>query len=866
MILFQSLLRRFRIKALALRVALILSAGLLPADAEYYKYVDEHGNITFTDDLSNVPEEERSNAKKLKEPKPSQPSRRERPPDRPNSKTEVRGGNQTTSAEMQRLNLSLLLGAEEGSRSQVESALARGADINAVDSFRHRSPLAAAAEAGHLHIVELLIDRGANINLADQVGTTPLVAAILRDRTEAAALLVRRGADVNLISGKMNVTLPLVLAAKHNRVEIARILLENGARVNLQDGATGAYSLGEAVLQGSIKMVRLLIQHGAEVNFRLTGKADRPPHEVKQRTPIMIATHSGLYGAAAQIIKKGADLNLKDEYGDNALTIAARRDQVEIAALLLKAGANPNGEGGNGSTPLAIAAADGNIPLIKILLEAGADVNRTLRQHGLGGSALHFATGAGQPEAVRLLLDAGAVVDSRDKDERTPLMRAVAVGGITAEERSFEVVGLLIGKGADVNASDRHQDPPLLTAARVGSDKTVVLLLKKGANPNAVNRYKQDALLQASDACRPSIVSILAKTGANVRARVFGETALMHAVKRCGDPGMIAALLSAGTEVNARDELGHTALDHAESAGHFKNAEYLRSQGAVRGAAISRGIEIISPKEGEQFMEGDSVKVIAKASSGSEILFLSFMIGPLPDGRGACMKEIVRPPFECAFELPPGSAPAVHLSAIGRTRTDPALSQFVRILVKRPPHVTLSRMELMEDRLYFFNLGDSEKIYVTGHYSDGTRRHIDDSASGTVYESADPKVVRIDAEGLATAVGKGRTKITIRNGDKEWIIPAEVKTVASIEVKPNPALILLTDDDQRSLQLTVSGRLLDGHYDDITHQLEGTTYQSSNDSIVWVGKNGNLHARSPGKVMITIKNNDKTFQLPVEVK
>ena len=38
-------------------IAVMLTA--LPANAEYYKYVDENGNIRFTDDLTMVPPEQR---------------------------------------------------------------------------------------------------------------------------------------------------------------------------------------------------------------------------------------------------------------------------------------------------------------------------------------------------------------------------------------------------------------------------------------------------------------------------------------------------------------------------------------------------------------------------------------------------------------------------------------------------------------------------------------------------------------------------------------------------------------------------------------------------------------------------------------
>lgn len=852
----------------ALGLSFIVAAG---AYAEYYKYTASDGTTTFTDNLSNIPEEQRSRVEALKEPKSSPQNPAPSAPISRDSSRKPASSNATShpaptspSAANKALFDAVAIGSVEG----VRAALASGAQLT-VEDFGQQA-LVLATEKGHLAIIELLVLKGVEINRTDRFGRTALTAAIWRNQTKAAELLIHKGANVNLhasginVSGQ-NISIPLVAAAINGRLEIAELLLRGGAAVDLAE-REGLTALGVAVQKGATKMAALLLDHGADPNRKIADQWELD--RFKARSILMVAASKGFDEIARMLIKKGADVNAKDERGNTALILAAKSDQVEVAQRLLNAKANPNAEGAFGVTSLAIAAGDGNLELAKILLRAGANPNFELSHHGLGGTAIHFAAANGYREVVALLLEHGAAVDTRDRDGETPLIKAASQAEHDGESRGLDIVELLLKKGADINAVSKMRGSALTAAASHGSEKTVDYLLKKGADVFSLDGYKKDALYWAVNRCDAPVIRRLIRAGADLKKHYVVETVLMFAVQRCTDTQAIEALIEGGADVNDANQVGNTALDEAERFGRAKTAALLRAKGARKGKSVSHGLKITSPKDGDHFIEGDTVKVTVRPTgNASELVFVAFFIA-LSDNESPCMKEIHRPPYKCSFKLPPGSAPRVHISAIGRTFKEAVYSDSIELSVGMPSGVTLKELKLYpDDRSIDFVKGiTSEKVYVSGLYSDGTKRDLNSSASGTLYESSNPKVVTVDAEGLLRRGEGGQTFITIRNGDKQAKVEVIVPVLKRILIEPNPATIVL-QDGHYTLQLKVIGILSHSdRHENITHASEGTSYQSSDQKVVRVGRNGNLHAVGKGRAEVTVRNEGVSTRLPIEIK
>jgi ankyrin repeat protein len=166
--------------------------------------------------------------------------------------------------------------------------LERGADPSFCGGY-YNTPLEAAIALGRVDIVSLLLQHGADANGSSEPdssptviysstkATTPLIVAIRKGNIEAVNMLLKAGADPNMTAkGTYSTETPLHVAAgcKEDRSEIARILIDNGASVDAVDKSSPTYEetpLHAAVSTRSLKTVKLLLEKGADVNFRKRG-------------------------------------------------------------------------------------------------------------------------------------------------------------------------------------------------------------------------------------------------------------------------------------------------------------------------------------------------------------------------------------------------------------------------------------------------------------------------------------------------------------------------------------------------------------------------------------------------------------------
>lgn len=156
---------------------------------------------------------------------------------------------------------------------------------------------------------------------------------------------MQKGASVN-VENSAGVT-PLHIAAQNNNtLKCLKELLKSGS-VNI-DAKTcyGDTPVAYSCQTNSDKILKMLIKHGANVNFS----------NFQKSTPLHIACWNGCIDTVTLLIEAGANVNAKNELNWTPLYQAASHGGVEVCKYLLEHGADANLPNHEGLLPLHFGA------------------------------------------------------------------------------------------------------------------------------------------------------------------------------------------------------------------------------------------------------------------------------------------------------------------------------------------------------------------------------------------------------------------------------------------------------------------------------------------------------------------------------
>lgn len=391
--------------------------------------------------------------------------------------------------------------------------------------YDRRTALHIAASEGHVEVCKCLVKKGARINRSDRWGGFPLDDAHRHQRSDVVNLLREHGAKF----GSTSQTVNLITAASEGNVEEVRTLLEFGSMDLNQGDYDFRTALHLAANEGHVEVVRLLCEAGANVNVK-DRWGDRPLDDARKAPKNTTAIMNILTGAVAlsSTDRQAARMHdLKDQSAKQT-TVTQLEERKDEGMTIC-----PVEEFAIGCSVLHQAALGNQLVLEKILLERPTLVN--FRDYDRR-TALHIAASEGQLETCRLLVAIGARINRVDRWGGAPLDDA-------HRHRHADVVKFLREQGAKFGSTSQATN--FITAASEGDTEEVQAFLDFGSvDLNKGDYDKRTALHLAAGESRLEIVRMLCEAGADVNVEDrWGSRPLDEARKAKKDSTGIMKLL-----------------------------------------------------------------------------------------------------------------------------------------------------------------------------------------------------------------------------------------------------------------------------------------------------------------------------------
>ncbi|KAF3158492.1 hypothetical protein TWF788_004724 [Orbilia oligospora] len=322
------------------------------------------------------------------------------------------------------------------------------------DVVTFQAALEAAADEENWEIVLLILESSRGLD-CDDVFSQIATSSEQQDR-----LLTAIWKHTNGVISQETIDESLYEAVDIEKESTVKLLLEEfGANANAT-GAEYGNALTAAAFDGTVDIVRMLLDHNADVNS---------PNGWALQT----AAEQGHLDVVELLVERGANVNACLDEGKfglgTALQGACEAGQDDVVAFLLKHGADPNVGAGPETCPIIAACRRGEADILKLLIDAGATIDR------FGGpdmsSPLINAAGSLYKDSVERLLNAGADINLADQDGDTALIVAANVG-------DAELVAFLLEKGADITHVSKRKVNALQTAMNAGATECVDVLIE----------------------------------------------------------------------------------------------------------------------------------------------------------------------------------------------------------------------------------------------------------------------------------------------------------------------------------------------------------------------------------------------------
>lgn len=207
-----------------------------------------------------------------------------------------------------------------GDEARVRGLLREDGSLANAKSEQGFSPLVLAAYRGHHAVLKAILEARPSLDTHE--------AAIVGDVTRLRELLSESPALLEAYS--RDGFTPIGLAAYFGQRAAAEFLLARGADVNAIGRNEARYTaLTGAVAAGHTDVAKLLLDHGAEADYRYEGG----------HSPLLEAAAQGNRELVEALLARGADPNARTDDGKTPLSFATERNHADVAEILRRHGA-----------------------------------------------------------------------------------------------------------------------------------------------------------------------------------------------------------------------------------------------------------------------------------------------------------------------------------------------------------------------------------------------------------------------------------------------------------------------------------------------------------------------------------------------
>ncbi|MGC1632033.1 MAG: ankyrin repeat domain-containing protein [Gelidibacter sp.] len=410
---------------------------------------------------------------------------------------------------------------QEAPNASIEYAISKkGNDVNKL-THDGRTYIFWAANKGNVELMQFLIDNGAKTDITDDKGSSIInfVAGSGQRNTKVYDLLIKYGANLQKDVTPTGANALLLVGPHDTDFSLINYFISKGLDLNSVD-ADGNGIFNYAARTGNIALMNQLLEKGVKGNdnafifasqgargttngievYQFLESAGLNPTAVSKdgETALhTLATRSKDMAIINYFIKKGADVNQADSFGNTPFMIAASKNSLETLTLFSKTVKNINQTNKKGESALALALANNTSDVVAFLL------NKKANTSVLDGNGNDLTPYLMQSYTVKNEDDFNkklTLLEKRGFKFGKPQANGNTLYHLALDKNDAATLKFIQQFKADVNAKNKEGITPLHKAAMKANDTEILkYLVSIGAKKDLITDFDETAFDLASE-------------------------------------------------------------------------------------------------------------------------------------------------------------------------------------------------------------------------------------------------------------------------------------------------------------------------------------------------------------------------------